>query len=243
MPSFIWDRTPQEAYANPYEYDAQCQFLREAAAFLDVLHRHLCGSSRRFHRDDTSGEKAIWMLQVDALESLRDCVELLRDKRHRLAGRLFRDVTETLDLAAFFHSESTESRKSLERWYKDEVVEHSVYRKYVKTTEGEGPASAKRDDYRALSKFTHRTYRSLAFGYTLGAGDCLVYEGVDTLGILIPPHTISRYLALAASLIKFLRNELSARGTVSPETVTAAWCATMEDRSAPRRFVPHPHKA
>ena len=26
MPSFVWDREPSEAYAEPYEYDGQAQF-------------------------------------------------------------------------------------------------------------------------------------------------------------------------------------------------------------------------
>ncbi len=30
MTSFIWGRSPQEAYENPYEYEAQEQFSREA---------------------------------------------------------------------------------------------------------------------------------------------------------------------------------------------------------------------
>ena len=37
MPSFVWDREPSEAYAEPYEYDGQAQFAREAATVLERL--------------------------------------------------------------------------------------------------------------------------------------------------------------------------------------------------------------
>ena len=239
MASFVWDRSHQEAYANPYEYDAQEQFLREATKFLDTLYAHLCGQSLRFHRDDTSREKAVWMLQVDALDALRDCLGLLKEKRHRVAGRLFRDIIETLDLAAYFHSDSEESRKKLDDWYADEIVPHRVYRGFIRRTEGEASATAKRDSYSSLSKWTHRTYRALGFGYTLGAGERLVYEGVADSGILIPPHTVSFYLALTADLIKFLSDEVAVRGILSPENVRGAWNGAMEAQSVPRRFVPH----
>src|SRR5258708_1130795 len=102
MPSFIWNRSPAQPYSNPYEYDAQSQFAREASAFLVKIDERFCDSLTRFHRDDKSLAKAIWMLHVDALDSLRDCLDLLSEKRHRVAGRLFRDIVETLDLAAYF---------------------------------------------------------------------------------------------------------------------------------------------
>lgn len=233
MPSFVWDRSPQEAYANPYEYDAQNQVLREAGAFLDGLHSYFCGSPLRFHRDDTSVEKAIWMLHVDAFDALRDCLQLLSEKRHRVAGRLFRDIVETLDLAAYFHSNSDASRKELAKWYRDEVVPHRVYRDFIKCVQGEVAATASRDRYSSLSKFTHRTYRSLAYAYTLGAGDRLVYERVATSGILISPHTISLFLALTADLVKLFSSEITKRGTVSSEKVATAWEAAFESEPVP----------
>lgn len=240
MASFVWDRLPQEAYSNPYEYEAQDQFLREASAFLDAIYPHLGSSSLRFHRDDTSREKALWMLQVDALDALRDCVQLLREKRHRVAGRLFRDIAETLDLAAYFHSNSDASRKDLAKWYKDEVVPHRVYRDYVKSVQGDAVAMASRDHYFSLSKLTHRTYRSLAYGYTLGAGNRLVYEGVAPSGILIPSHTVSLYLVVTADLIKLFSSELILRESVAEQVVTSAWERAFEPEPVPRRFVPHP---
>ena len=34
MPSLIWNRDPQEAYSNPYEYPAQEQFIKESTFFI-----------------------------------------------------------------------------------------------------------------------------------------------------------------------------------------------------------------
>ena len=42
MASFIWDRDPQEAIRNPYEYNAQKQFHREAITLTEKLAEKLC---------------------------------------------------------------------------------------------------------------------------------------------------------------------------------------------------------
>ena len=194
MPSFVWDRDPSEAYANPYEYEAQEQFAREAGAFLKDVFTQLMESARSWYRDDRSVEKAVWMLQVDALDALRDCLQLLGEKRHRLVGRLFRDILENLNLAAYFDSGKETAATDLDSWYDNEIVPHSRYRDYVEKNEGHDKAAESRASYRRLSKFTHRTYRSLAQGYVLASENRIVYEGVSESGLLIPPHTISQVL-------------------------------------------------
>ena len=97
MPSFIWNRTPQEAMDNPYEYDAQEQFTREASNILELISEELQKHDRKFTRDERTIDKAIWMLQNDALDSLKGILTSLNEKHHRIAGKLFRDVIETLD--------------------------------------------------------------------------------------------------------------------------------------------------
>ena len=100
MPSVVWGRTPQEAYDNPYEYEAQDQFVREAKSLLKHMNTVFQKYSMRFHRDDHSIKKAVWMLQLDALDSLKDALDALVNKKHRVASKLFRGIVETLDLAA-----------------------------------------------------------------------------------------------------------------------------------------------
>lgn len=34
MPSIVWNRHPEEAYKNPYEYEVQKQFIRECRRVL-----------------------------------------------------------------------------------------------------------------------------------------------------------------------------------------------------------------
>src|SRR5919112_2046420 len=104
MPSQVWGRSSQEAFHNPYEYAVQEQFLREADALLERLNANYQKYSMKFHFEDRSATKAVWMLQLDALDSLRDALQALSTKNHRVAAKLFRDVVETLDLAAFFYS-------------------------------------------------------------------------------------------------------------------------------------------
>ena len=168
MPSIFWNLDPEEAYSNPYNYSAQEQFVREARRLLDFLAVGYEKYQMTFHRDDRSLKKAVWMLQMDALDSLSDCLDLIESKRHRIAGRLFRDVVETLDLAAYFSSDSAKSRANLKKWFDDEVVLHGVYRDYIKKTVGQDAAEERKNFHRQLSKFTHRSYRALLKSYSLG---------------------------------------------------------------------------
>jgi hypothetical protein len=60
--------------------------------------------SGTYTRDEQSAEKVIWMLFLDSLEALIDCLNLSRDKKHRIAVRLFRDAVEAMDMASYFCS-------------------------------------------------------------------------------------------------------------------------------------------
>ncbi|MDQ6633090.1 MAG: hypothetical protein M3Y82_15265, partial [Verrucomicrobiota bacterium] len=175
-----------------------------------------------FHQDERSLKKAVWMLQMDALNALSDCLELIESKRHRIAGRLFRDVVETLDLAAYFSSDSAKSRANLEKWFCDEIIEHHFYRDYIGKTMGPNAAEERKVFYRQLSKFTHRTYRALLKSYSLGAGNMMVYDGYHKSQSLVLPHTIAAYFAILAGLITQFCDEAMIRGILLKNIVSQA---------------------
>ncbi len=112
-----------------------------------------------YPRDDRTDQKAIWMLFVDGIETINDCLELIDTKQHRLACRLFRDVVEAIDLATYFSSSDKDKEKNLKSWYDNKVIPNRVFRNYVSNTAGETVAQAYRNLYRDLSKLNHRTYR------------------------------------------------------------------------------------
>jgi len=236
MPSQVWGRSPQEAYKNPYEYAVQDQFVREARAILKKLNEKLQKYSMKFHRDDCSEKKAIWMLQLDALDSLRDALEALTAKKHRITAKSFRDIIETLDLAAFFHSSTNGSKKELKKWYKDEVILHKVYRDFIKKTEGEKLAVRKKDLYKSLSRFTHRTYCALLDGYGLGKNDMLWHDGYDETGFLILPQTTSVYYAELANLISEFLHEVSTRNLLTKKEVQEIVNTSLESNTVVRRL-------
>lgn len=117
MPSIVWGRHPQEAYENPYEYDAQAQFLREVNTLLSDLKAHLNRSTLSYHRDERSLEKATWMLAHDLIDALAEAAKLIEERRHRIAARLFRDCVETIDLLAVLHSRTQNGANALASWY------------------------------------------------------------------------------------------------------------------------------
>ena len=239
MPSIVWGRDPQEAIEEPYEYECQEQFSREATNIINDLLSHLEQYTMTFTRDDRSVQKAIWMLQNDALDSLRDILDSLKVRKHRIAGKLFRDVIESLNLAAYFQSAVSSSRKDLNDWYDDEVIPHRKYRDYLKKEYGEEARKTSAEFYGSVSKFTHRTYHILLYGYVLGAEDKLSYDGyMADSGILILPQTISMYFAMLSHFIYLASGELHRRGLIPESTINDIWIKHLETEAVPRRFKP-----
>lgn len=238
MPSFVWDRDPQEAMDNPYEYEAQNQFIREAEKILEKFSDELKVYDMKFTKNDRSKEKAIWLLQNDSLDSLRDILSLLKQKKHKTAGKIFRDINESLDLVSYFHSGTAESAKKLNDWYDDKIIPHRVYREYIKKTRGEKQANALAEGYSNISKFSHRTYKVLLYSYVLGKDDLLAYDGYRENDILVLPQTIAMYLALLADYIKFFSIELADKQLVNKKRIKDIMQESFEKKSVERRFVP-----
>ena len=61
MASFVWGRSPQEAFKNPYEWGANEQFASESKALLDRFFEILMKNNMSFKKSDISLEKAEWM--------------------------------------------------------------------------------------------------------------------------------------------------------------------------------------
>lgn len=236
MPSLVWGRSPQEAYDNPYEYEAQDQFAREAKLLLKHMNTAFQKYSMRFHREDHSIKKAVWMLQLDALDSLKDALDALVNKKHRVASKLFRGIVETLDLAEYFHMNSNKSNRQLEKWYNDKVIPNSLYRDFIKETKGIKAKEEKTYYHSTLSKIIHRTYKVLLYGYGLGAGDMIWHDGYKNSGLLILPQTISMYFTVLADLILNFLREASVRGILSEKEVKEAIVESLETKTVPRRF-------
>jgi hypothetical protein len=245
MPSFVWGRDPQDAFEEPYEYGAQEQFAREAKGLLRQFYILLNSGRHRYSVEDASRRKAVWLLAMETLDSLRDCLTALVRKEHRVAGRLFRDATETMDLAAFFNSGDPKSERFLKRWYADEVVPHSVYRDFVKRTRGDPEAKQLAQYYRNLSRFTHRSYKAILYGYVRRADDSLghdrshlLWRQEDEEGLLVLPHTLSIYYAVLSGIVLEFAAALPRLDLISSGEISKAFSVSWEADSVPRRFLP-----
>lgn len=245
MPSKVWGRDPQEAYREPYEYEVQQQFVREARSLFVALYRCIDLKNNVIDDDDRSATKAVRLLAVDALDSLRGCLEVLARKEHRIAGKLFRDVMETMDLASYFHSASENAKHDLAKWYEDKIIQHSRYRAFVKKSQGDQAEQQLAKHYQSLSRFTHRSYRAILDGYSL-SGDRLVHDRVGELfgehdeapTMMVLPQTISSYFAMLANLTLEYAQDLMNLGLVSSQEVVNAFSKSLESATVPRRFTP-----
>ncbi|AXE20824.1 hypothetical protein DR864_25365 [Runella rosea] len=232
--NFIWTRDPHEAFENPYEYEAQDQFLREANSVLDCLFSHLMKTNRSFVKNDTSLEKAIWMLHVDSCETLRDCRELLSQKNARMAIKFFRDIIEVLDTVSYFLTNDNKSKKALSDWFNNESPRHFIYRNYVGSTVSEDLKKELEQEYKYFSKFTHRTYESLGYNYILGSNDIMSYEGIYSISVL--PNPISHCIAILGNFIIFFVRSLNKSSLISKEEIQDIFNKSIENERVKRRF-------
>ena len=200
--SSLWFQDLDDVIRNPHDYENQRLFIEEAATALNEIYSLYDQYQLRFHVDDSSLEKCLWMLHIDALDTLRDCIFLIEQKKHGIVGKMFRDILETLDFAYLIRKNP---RKYLDKWFNGEEIRHADYRNYLKKVRGDKAEKGAKDQYSLLSKFTHHTYWALKNSYSLGADDTLVYDS-HSPDILVLPQTISQYLWMLASLIqKFIK--------------------------------------
>jgi hypothetical protein len=246
MPSQVWGRDPQEAFEEPYEYGIQDQFAREARTLFARLYKLLNSDCHRYSVDDRSREKAVWLLSMDALDSLRECLEALSRKEHRVASKLFRDVMESMDLAEYFHNATDKSKVSLGKWYADEIVPHREYRDYIKRVQSAEAAADLTKHYSSLSRFTHRSYRAILNGYSVGREERLVHDRTGELygshegavSLLVLPQTIASYYAVLGNLALEYATELSELGLVTREEIQEAFAMSLDSETVSRRFLP-----
>jgi hypothetical protein len=231
MASIIWDRDPQEAIDNPYEYNAQKQFHREAIILADKLSETLLNKKEFFLTEKTL-EKAIWMLQTDALFSFRDAVQLLDQKKHRVVGRLFRDILESVHLVEYFNSRTPKSKVALNKWFNDVPIMHREFRDFVKMRNGEKDANTKRDAHRILSKFTHRSYKILLYGYALGSDSKIFYDEGWSL-----PQSISMYYVFLGHFGLLVVDNFKNYGVLEKDEVENTWNQSMEKEQIPRGYL------
>ena len=242
MPSKIWRLDPAEAYERPYEYAVQDQFQREATKLLPELYRLLNNKNNEYSVDDQSASKACWLLAMEALDCLRESLAALEQKRHRVFSALLRTTHEVLDLATYFHAQG-DGAKKLTAWYQDEIIPHRVYRDWIKTRD-KSIAERETAKYRSLSRFTHRSYRTLLHGYSAGVGNRLVHDATAELygesagsrTMLVLPHTMALYFsALAQSIIRFV-TDVGDLALATPEALNRAMRDSEEPESEPWRF-------
>lgn len=236
MPSFVWDRNTEDAWSEPYEYEGQEQFHREAKKVLGYLKEHYSSKDMQFDRDEESLEKAIWLMQTDALEAIVDSLALTEEKRHRIAARLFRDAVETMDISAYFYLAGDRAKKDLKKWYKNEVIPHRVFRAFIREYECQSKAKDLGALYSDLSKYTHRTYNAIIKSYLLGRGNKIAYDGFSETNIRVLPHVISFSYAVIAALIKRFIAVAERTKQLSPEKVKNIWADSLEKEIVKRRF-------
>ncbi|MFB2802635.1 hypothetical protein [Shewanella seohaensis] len=236
MPSFVWDRDTEDAWNEPYEYEGQEQFHREAKKVVGYLKEHYSLKDMHFDRDEETLDKAVWLMQTDALEAIVDSLTLTEEKRHRIAARLFRDAVETMDISAYFYLAGDQAKKDLKKWYKNEVIPHRVFRAFIREQECKDKAKDLGSLYSDLSKYTHRTHNAITKSYILGRGNKIAYDGFADNDIRVLPHVISFSYAVIAALIKRFITVAVSTDQLSIEQSSTIWSESLESETVSRRF-------
>jgi hypothetical protein len=237
MASMVWNRTSQDAYERPYEYDCEKQFISEADLLLKAMSESLIAFNMTFDSRNRSATKAIWMLTLDAVDTLRECWSALQLGKHRVVAKLFRNVIESLDLAEYFRGGDTECSIALSRWYNNKEVKHGDYRKWLEKTQGKVAADASRETYFDLSQFTHNNYTALLDGYTLGANDMMIHDSETECRLLVPRQTISVYYVVLAKLTLRAKTCALASKACDIARISEKWIAILQETPVPPRFM------
>lgn len=239
MASFVWEREPQEAFDNPYEYEAQEQFAFEAEELLSTLLKCAIEKNGDFTVEERSVEKAVWMLMLDMIDALKEIGVLLSQKRHRIAARLFRDVIESIDLAEMFIVGDEPDATNLKKWYSNEIISHGESRKFIEKTRGNTALEQRRSYYRQLSKFTHRSYGTLLDSFVRGSEDRMFHDLRHDSKSLVLPNTISAYYAIYGDLILQGVSLIKQANFINSKSVAVVWETIVSRRSVTRRFEIH----
>jgi hypothetical protein len=212
--SKVWIQNLEDSMKDRYGYESQQLFLEEALSILNKTFSYYEKYQMKFDKDDRSFEKAIWMLHLDALDTLRDCIFLLKDKKHRVVGKMFRDIAECLDLAALFWWERDSGSIHLKMWYDDKVIPHRKFRKYLNKVKGEEIMREAQDIYDSLSKWTHHCYSTLLNSYSLSGSNLqhLVYDSHSR--VLVLPETISLYVWKIKDLMLYFLGNIKMVGLI-----------------------------
>jgi hypothetical protein len=87
-----------------------------------------------------------------------------------------------------------------------------------------------------LTKITHRTYKVLAYSYSLAGGDRLIYEGRAKDRFLVVPHTMSMYYALVAHIINFELAELVKNEILEAKYIDSIKASSYEEDVVERKY-------
>ncbi|MBW8199625.1 hypothetical protein [Flagellimonas abyssi] len=235
MRNFIWNRDPQEAMDNPYEYEAQKQFRKEAKKLIRGLRSYII-TEYNFKLTEKSTEKAVWMLTMNALDSALEIVRSLNKQNHRVTAHLLRTIDESIDLAEFFNSESIEAKNKLDRWFNDEIISHSDFRDYIKKTRGEETSQLHRDYYRTISKFSHNSYKTLLYSYVQLGDESIIHESKYDSGILIPVQTISMYHAISGAYFQKIAFKMAEFNLIDTIKMLEMMSDSQDVKTEKRRF-------
>lgn len=207
LKNIIWTRDPQEAMDNPYEWDAQKKFVKEANDFLRKIRKHIIENTS-FTKDDRSKEKAIWMLSLAALDSAIEITISLKRNQIHVIYHLLRSIREALDLAIYFDIEDTVIDESISKWFDGEIIQHGEYRSYVGKKINKAKEDHLKNIHRALSKFNHNSYQTLLYSYFLDDNGGIHHYGRYESDSTKPVNTIAMLHAVSAQVILELSFQL-----------------------------------
>lgn len=236
MPSIYWNIWPEEAYTSKYcyQYEAQGQFFREAEKILMSILKELEIFNWKYDNDSKEKWKALWMLMNDSTHTLLEINTLLKQDKHSIAWKLFRTIDEILDLSILFYEDI--ENKYLDKWYNDEIIQHSEYRKFMWNKYWTSIEEQLKNWYKDISKFTHRTYISLRYSYIIWNRNQVAYDFFEWKSTLTYRWTPSMYISLLGIYIQKLKRVIVTIELIEKEKIESIWEQSLEKETLKRNI-------
>ena len=197
MKSEIWKTDFSKAYEDGYTIEEINSFYSEAELLLRQLVNYFESLNGKYSIENKDKNLLIYLVLNELINSLYDAVLVLHNGNIRMASNVFRQVMECRDIIKLIHSENGE--EYIGKWFNDEYIPHSDYRKLIGDEDLELKDLTK-NIYQRYSKYSHRSYSAIIDSYVLKTEKLHFNRQLD-LNSTAQRKILSRYYAHLATFI------------------------------------------
>lgn len=208
MKSIYWSENHPNNLPS-YDHDGQEEFFNEAMKWCNDSLDEIDKYNLRFKNDERTSQKATWMLFLNCLLQIRECLSLIKEHKIVSSSPLMREIWEKYHAMLFMNDKA--NQLALKSFYenKDYCFMDS---KYSRNLNDKIESEKLKVFFGELSKFIHPNYVALREFFCVGGDNYeYIYSAyLTTFGkhksdsglSLLPPDKASQHFWVLAQIVK-----------------------------------------